>query len=76
MSWITQKSDLERRYPLDQVMSRGGIPGFFPSIWGLVTDLNARTKSPKETQGAITSDINHLVGSGGFFLTLDESSGL
>lgn len=75
MTWIAQKSDPERGDLLDKVVRKRDTR-VLPLSLGLVTDLNARTKSPKETQGAITSDINHSVGSGDFFLTLDESSGL
>lgn len=66
MSWIAQKSDPERSDPLDKVVRKRDTTVLSLNL-GLVTDSNARTRSPKETQGAVTSDINHSVGSGGFF---------
>lgn len=67
LSWITQKSDPQRKSSPWQ--SCRWWWGYFlliltivlsPNL-GLVTDLYARTKSPRETQGIITSHVDDLV---------------
>lgn len=51
LSWIAQKSDPGRSFPLDKFVGSCGMLTMILSLnVGLVIDLNVRTKSPREAQ--------------------------